>query len=448
MNIKLLKQNLFNQSEELQMKYTLWMNHLLVVYAFLLPISNHAKAQIQFVILGLFFIRSNFKKYLSESIQNPVVIAFILYFSMYILWLIGTENFNYASKLIDQNKYAVFFPILIFSFFDKRMTTKVISGFLIGVLFSEIFSYMISLNIIPWKYTFLEKELYQAFAINDPSPFLHHTKYGLVLAIGVTFLIHNLLTQSYTIIEKLIAIFFILSITINMSITGGRVGYLTYIILAFTLLILYFRKRILKPLLAMIIFFIIIASTAYNYSSLFKERINYTINTIEKLNNNHLDFSTSFGARLGMWYYSSDVIKNNFLFGVGTGDHIDAIKQNIKINNAHYEVIKHPHNQFISILLQFGIIGLIIFLNIFYQTFIYNYISNYNRNIAFLTTISIIISFLIEGDLVKFYLPFWILFISISITNKEYSSIPNINNFSILKYILITAVSMILAFFI
>ncbi len=47
---------IINISKEVQDKITLWMNHLLVVYAFLIPINGKAKTSVFFCILLLFFI--------------------------------------------------------------------------------------------------------------------------------------------------------------------------------------------------------------------------------------------------------------------------------------------------------------------------------------------------------------------------------------------------------
>jgi O-antigen ligase len=323
--IKDIKNTILHPSQELQLKYTLWMNHLLVIYTFFVPISTHARAQMQFLIIILFFLRSNYKLYLSDAIKNPIIISFIIYFFMYIIWLIGTENFHYANNLIDQNKYTLFFPLLIFSFIDKRFTKSIVSALLLGILFSEITSYLISLNIIPWRFDLFGEELYQAQSPHDPAPFLDHAKYGLLLAVGVGILIYRLFTQKYTLINKILTILFITTVTINLSITGGRIGYVIYVVLIFSFIIFHYKTKLMKPLLIASIFIGFIGFSAYSFSSLFKTRIDYSLNTISNLNKDSDNFSSSLGERLGLWYYSVDIVKDNFLFGVGTGDGIDVI---------------------------------------------------------------------------------------------------------------------------
>jgi len=421
MNIARLKQNLFSPSEKLQMKYTLWMNHLLVVYAFLLPISHHAKAQIQVSILVLFLIRGNFKKYMSETIKNRVVQAFLFFFFMYIFWLYGTENFTYAKTLINQNRYA-FIPLIFLSFMDKRFSNRVLSALLLGVFFSEITSYLISFHIIPPILAIGKTIIYSATTI-DPAPFQNHSKYGMLLSISIVLLINKILYEQNSLAIKIISSFFVLSSTINIFIIGGRIGYLTYTILILFLSILYFKKKTFKvfPILLIIISVIFIFS--YNNSSIFKNRINQTINSINIINKDKQNFHSSIGQRIGIWYYSTKVIKENYLFGVGTGDHVNSVRDKLDAKHKYLKGLTHLHNQYISALVQFGIIGIALLFYILYQIFIFSYKSEYAKNIAYLSTSAIYLTFLTESDHLKFILPLLLLILTISMINHKYSNI-------------------------
>jgi len=412
--------SIISPSISLQGKYTLWMNYLLVVYAFFLPISHHANAQAQFAIIVLFFLRGQYYTYFKEALSNRVIQAFILYFFIYIVWLIGTENFDYARTLISHNKYALFFPALILSFLDKRFIIHVIFGFLFGVLFSEIISYLVSFKVLPWQLFLFGKEAYTCFSPTDPSPFMHHSHYGLTLALAVTFLILNLLTQHVSLKERLISGFFVLTATINLSITGGRIGYITYIILLLMTIILIYKKKALIPLALMLFFISSIGITAYNFSPLFKSRINQSLHTIDTMSKNPTNYNSSFGNRVGVWHYAFQTIKDAPLLGVGTGDHKDEYRSRIPALDSNLLAVSHPHNQFISVTLQFGFLGLIIFLNIFFQIFRYKFPNNYQMSIAYLTAVAFILTFMIEGDIVKYYMSLFTLMIGISMVSKTY----------------------------
>jgi O-antigen ligase len=162
---------------------------------------------------------------------------------------------------------------------------------------------------------------------------------------------------------------------------------------------------------------------------------------------NPTDFHSSFGARVGMWYYGFDVIKENPIFGVGTGDHVDAIDA-VEKHNPTFHLITHPHNQFVSVFIQFGLIGFLIFLNLFYQIFKSQYASSYQKTTAILTTVAVIMTFMIEGDKVKFFIPLLIVLVSISMASKTIDSISDKdvqkNNF--LLYSIVVAIAYAITF--
>jgi O-antigen ligase len=88
----------------------------------------------------------------------------------------------------------------------------------------------------------------------------------------------------------------------------------------------------------------------------------------------------SLTQRFEYWIASWNIIKNNLLFGVGTGDlEQELFKQYDQMNSKlSIEYRLHPHNQFLSIMLCFGVIGLIWFLySLFYPMFAYKKYSDY-----------------------------------------------------------------------
>ena len=60
------------------------------------------------------------------------------------------------------------------------------------------------------------------------------------------------------------------------------------------------------------------------------------------------------------------IIKNNPLIGVGTGDFPYEYSKVSKINTPKLMITTNPHNMYLLVLVQLGLIGLISFLLIFY----------------------------------------------------------------------------------
>ena len=60
------------------------------------------------------------------------------------------------------------------------------------------------------------------------------------------------------------------------------------------------------------------------------------------------------------------------------------------------KTMHHLHNQYIEMLTQFGIIGLLVFLNIFYQIFTYKQTEKENKEIMILVTMAVMIALMTE----------------------------------------------------
>jgi len=411
----LLKQN----SAMSQDRLTLYMNYLAVMYAFYLPIASQPRATIFSIIILLFLFRRNYVFYIKKSLFNPIVQALLVYILMHFIWLLGSDNEQHASKMLKLSEYAII-PFIFLTFLTKEFAKKAISAFIASLLFSEILSYLIRFQVIPEKLEFMRITLYEAVSQLDPSPFLLHMHYAVTLSIVVTFLFFQLLHKKNPLWIKLAYSFFMLSATLNLSLIGGRSGYITFVVLLLAAVLLEYRKKAFIPLLGIFLFISLVASLAYNFSPMFKERIDYSKESIITIYNNPKDLNTSMGQRIGLWRYSKDVINDNFIFGVGTGDQMDAIRDLMTIEDEMLKHFHHQHSMYIEIFTQFGVLGLLIFLNIFYQIFKYKDISREDKKILYITTLAVMIALCTETFSTRYYLPMLAIIISATISKNKF----------------------------
>lgn len=99
------------------------------------------------------------------------------------------------------------------------------------------------------------------------------------------------------------------------------------------------------------------------------KRIYELVNEYDELKHHRNVNGHSLTMRLYFWKAAFEIIKNNPIIGVGTGDVQDELNYTYtKINSPLTEEWqKRPHNQFITITVAFGFVGLIIFLmSLFY----------------------------------------------------------------------------------
>ncbi len=426
MQIQLLKMfSSFRATNEL--KFNLWLNYLLVSYAFVVPINDRACSFLFSLILLLIVFRGQFKTYFSSVVKNPVVIALMAFFGIYVLSLLWSENIKEGIALVKSVKYALFLPLFL-SFIDKRFSLRIISAFLGGMLLSELISYGIHFEILPTQLVWQGIQIYSSYAIHDPSPFLHHSHYGMALALSVSILIYRVF-EPVAISYKVIASIFIMTMTMNLLITGGRIGYLLYAVLILLSLFLSLEKKMFKPAVAIVLLIGLVGIGGYKLSSIFQKRVDETICNIQAPKN----FDSSAGNRLGLWYHSAGVITNNPLFGVGIGDGLDETRKRIPAEENFLKDMTHFHNQYIEILVGTGVVGLLIFLNIFAQIYKYEQKDKELKAIMLLVSVAIAFALLTETFNMKFYFSLWIVLLAAAMAKGSSPESDSLKVFSELK---------------
>ncbi len=242
----MIPKNLIKCKKEFEHNINLLANHLLVILAFISTMNfNRAVSAILFSLTILFLVRGNYIFYLKEAISNKIIQALILFVIVHFLWLFGSDNLNEANNNLYDLKYYLY-SILICSFVDKKFIRIIISSFVFGMMFSEIISYLIHFDIIPHRISIFNILIYSTPSQDNPTPFLNHVHYNTFLSISIGVLLYNLLSNKNNLFIKFISICFIVTASVNLTLVGGRTGYLVYIVVIFVTLILVYKKSFLK----------------------------------------------------------------------------------------------------------------------------------------------------------------------------------------------------------
>lgn len=370
-------------------------NYFLITYAFFAPISNKTSGSILIIISVLLLFTSQIKERFLFVIKDKVIQSFILFYLLYLIWMIGSENTDMALFRLHDYKF-IFGIIIIAMAVQKEFIGKILTGFMLGMFISELLSYAMSFQLrIP---------IVKLTEGMGSVPFMEsYTDYATALSIALGVIFYNLLSKyTLTIYQKSFYLFFFFTASLNIFIVASRIGYLLYAVAILSVLIFMYKKQFVKILIAGTLLITFGYTLAYSVSDLFKQRTTALYHDAILLSNN--DFSTSAGTRAGYYYYSIEIIKNNFLFGVGAGDHIPEIKQIIldqdpsqaNIDNLFFNIRNGVnaslHSEFLDDITQFGIIGLLVFLNIFYQLLKYKQPDRDRKNlqIVLVTTIFIL----------------------------------------------------------
>ena len=332
-------------------------SYLLMLTAFFLPLTVFGGNLFAVLIFLLWLVKADFKTDFYRLKDNKLVIAVLLYLLVHVVALLWTADIE--SGLWTLKKQLKFLFIPIFMLFVKREHVKYyILAFLASMSLSEIWSYGIFFQLLP---------LYGGATLIDPIPLMSHITYNPFLAIAIYLLSYYVLfDHSINRSKKVIYSFFIITMSINMFITGGKAGQVMYFAMLVILIFQYFPKNAFKASLVSLFVLVITSSTFYLNSKIFSDRVDLAVTELSDYKN-HTHSST--GMRISSAINSWSIIKEHPVIGVGTGDYKNefikaSIKNNLKLEDKL--VIHNPHNMYVLILVQFGLLGLAAMLYLFY----------------------------------------------------------------------------------
>ena len=291
------------------------------------------------------------------------MIASIVFYCIHVIGILWTEDLQWGLHILHKMWYFLLLLPVLFTIVNKEYTKYYIYAFLLAIALTEILSYLIWFEIIP--------PFKNAISSSNPTPFMSHISFNPFLAFAIYLVIHEILFNKE--LKKLMLglySFFSVALVFNMFITGGRAGQVVFFVMIMILIIQYFKGQRIKALIAILILLPGIFFIAYQASPLFNQRIYLAINEIVNYDVESVAYNQSVnstvGARILFALNSWEIIKENALLGVGTGDFPNEYKKISVTNSPMAPYATNPHNMYILITTQLGLIGLISMLSILY----------------------------------------------------------------------------------
>jgi O-antigen ligase len=331
-----------------------------LLFAFLLPLSRAAVSFFVILLPIVWLIEGNLKAQLQKIKSNKTLVFLFLFISFTFISILWTQHYDDAKRPLRLLSY--FFALFVIATsFNPKYTDKVISAFLSGMFISEIIAYGVFFRLWTFKHA----------TPQYLSPFMHHIDYSVFLAFTSILLLNRLISSKYPLKEKIFYGFFFFTVTGNLFLSPGRTGQVALIVAIFVMFSIHFRVSI-KAFLLSILFITTIFFTSYNVSPIFNKRVHQASNDIEKIM--HHKFNSSWGIRAAFWITSLNIVQKNPLIGVGIGDFYSATKhelekqkyKDISTSTKNFMSTNTPHNQYLLILMQTGVIGFTLFLFFIY----------------------------------------------------------------------------------
>ena len=394
----------------------------LLIFAFMLPLSRATNSLFIVLFILLLLFQGNYKEHFERLKESPLAISILVFIVFTIFSLLWTEDLSFG--LNHKRLYIPWIAIFAIALnVKKEQIFSIISAFIMGMIVSELLSYGMFFEL--WQIKGHGKEY--------PSPFMMHIDYSIFLAFTAIILLNRLLSKRYSKKEKLIILFFFITITGNLFINEGRTGHLAFLVGIFATVFIHYKIN-LKSILASFVLIVIIFSSAYTFSDKFQTRFHAAQSDIEKIMKGQLN--SSWGIRVAMYFVAADIVKENPIIGVGVGDYKIEAEKALEKNDHNFskEVVTfipkyHFHSQYLNILVQSGIIGLLIFLIIFYQFMKLSISDPELKELSLLIIIIMMTAFIAEPLLLKqFTNTLFVLFAGLSLGASLDSSSVSENN--------------------
>jgi hypothetical protein len=381
--------------------------NLVYILIFLMPLAQKLLPLVIVLITLCVIFEHQALKNLQKTIQQKAFWINSGIFWAFLFGMIYTENQSNGWKEIETKLSLLLFPMI---FSASNQLKKLNFIFLFKALFWACF---IHASFLLWRASSLF--LYELYARNNRiildvypftnhffgaylSPFLHTGYFALFINVALGFIMYQYwIVKNKSFSNYLYPASFLVVFLFLMQ---SKIGILTAII---TFLIVFWhkygienKKKLLSKIAiavmsALILLVIIFPNTGKGFYQAIHTILNPSVETL-----NSYDGSAS---RVAAWMAATQIIKQEYLSGVGTGDARPAIVKK-QLEMGFVKAAEHnlnAHNQFLQTTVALGVVGLSILL--LFISFQFISAKSNNNFMALIFIIAVTFQFLIEVSL-------------------------------------------------
>ncbi len=321
---------------------------LLFCTALVIPISTVASNFFCLLLIIFACFEADLQNKLRTLVQQPVIIAALLFFSLILLGL-SYNSSGLKEGLHGLTKYREFLYIALFALLFQNDKDKNwgLYGFYFAMGLTLLLSYLSAIS--GW-------EIIEG-SVEKHAIFKSYIIQNLLMSLALFFLLVQYGTvKKYRIMLLVITLLALYNI---LFMSMGRTG---YVVLFALIMLLFFHHYRLKGLLFALVLLSISSFILYQQSTLFHDRIDMIVNDIQQYQQGDVEVTNSIGSRLQFYVHSLMLIEKNPLLGTGTGSFFSEYKQLAAQQGKGILLTANPHNEYLLISVQWGVIGLALYL--------------------------------------------------------------------------------------
>jgi len=289
--------------------------------------------------------------------------ALLLFLILDIAMFYGATPLKDALVILVKYVDLAFIPVFIFLLSDPVVRLRARRAFLLAMAVTLVISYLIGFEwvaVTPWMHSWTVP--------SNPAIFHSHITQNNMMAFATFLALLEWRDATTRIMKSAWILFATLAMYNMLFMVAGRTGYLILLVLLGWFAWSSFSRRMHRQghvwdwrLKSLVISMLMAGALAsYNISTHLHDRVALAISEYQNWVPGRGD--TSIGQRMDFYSNTLQIVKDHALIGVGTGGFPAAFEQQMN----DLLKTKNPHNEYLMISVQTGLIGLALMLYLFY----------------------------------------------------------------------------------
>jgi len=320
---------------------------LAIALGFAMPISTAVTSALFVMLVVCWLFTGNYVAKYQMIRRNQVALLALALFGMYVVGLTYTTAplSEAAGGLLKCRKY-LYVPVLVTVYTHRRARDYSIRAFELAMLITLGASFLVSLGLLQSS----------RGTPDDCAAFKNHITQNVLMALFVA-LLANRACQERRLRWLYVGIILIAVYNIFFMV-GGRTGYLVLFALVSLLM---FQRRGLRGLAWAGALAIGVGAATYVCSGVFHERVTLAVQEAADYYNYRRDSpDSSIGERFAFYGSSALIASRSPFFGTGTGSFKHEFAKLAESKGRR--TVLQPHNEYLNVLVQTGLLGLGLFL--------------------------------------------------------------------------------------
>lgn len=325
---------------------------LLLLIAFFIPLSKAIIPILIALALVFSFVNSSIISNIKLSYYRNSAFILVFYYLFIALSIFWTDNLKSGLFDLEIKMSMLLFPVIFLNYgtFKFEEFKQVIHYFIAGNILASLICFGDAIYM-----TYQNHESY--FYYSKFSEIIHPSYFAMYLTFAIAGCIYLLKHNYYK--KPVFPIFFIVLFVIVIYFLSSKAGFLVLALMFPFFIIKLINKRIVSLIIAGLGVLLLIT-----FMFKFNVRVNDFIKEAKYIYNNDTinSYDSSTADRYKIYKISFELINENLIYGVGTGDIKDKLLTKYSENNMKHAVEQklNVHNQHLETLIGQGLIGFII----------------------------------------------------------------------------------------